>query len=179
MEPRETPPVASAPANATNLGQLSVPANGTVTLKGGDYVISRLDIGNGGELAVASNGQPVNIYIKNNNSGVVVNAGNGVKINATGSAGNLRVWYPGNAQVNVGMGSTMNWVVAAPSSRIQIGMSSTIRGALIGNRVHIKKNSHVIYDASLKVTGTKDMSYNLGPKKIDHREAVSWQELDQ
>lgn len=179
MDPRVTPPVPSAPSTATNLGAVKVAAGETLTLRSGDYVVTKFEMGNGAEVAVLPDSGPVNIYIKNANNGAVLNVGKDSRINTGGSSGDLRIWYPGNAQMNIGMGTVFKGVIAAPSSRMQVDMNSTIQGALIGNKIRIKKGSKLIFDAALSSATSADMTYTLGPKPIDHREAVSWQELDE
>lgn len=179
MDPRVTPPVPSPPPTATNLGAVKVAGGEKLTLRGGDYVVTKLEMGNGAEVSVLPDSGPVNIYIKNANNGAVLNVGNNSRINTGGGSGDLRIWYPGNAQMNIGMATVFKGVIAAPSSRMQVDMNSTVQGALIGNKIHIKKGSKLIFDTSLSTATSPDMTYSLGPKPIDHREAVSWQELDE
>jgi hypothetical protein len=179
LSPRDTPPVLSPPPNSTNLGTFKVDAGQSVKLPAGNYVVNKFEMGMGAELSVTgTSSMPVNIFIKNANNGIVIDMANNARVNVAGKSSDLRIWYPGNAQINMGKSSVFNGVVAAPGSRIQVGMNSYVRGALIGNRVHIKKDSVIIFDASLK-SAPGDLTYNLGPKPIDHRQAVSWQELDE
>lgn len=131
--------VVSAPAGATNLGAFNV--NGTVTLAGGDYQASVINVNSGGRLQVSG---PVRIWVS---GGVNINA----LANPNGTPKNLELLLTGTTPANVNSGGQLFGLLYAPQA--QVFVNALVFGAVVGSTVTLNSGGQVHFDQDSGCTG--------------------------
>lgn len=168
-----SPPTTAVPKT------INLSANSTMTLTAGDYVTSSIAISGNARLSVDSTNGPINIYVAGSGSsnGITI-GGNG--ISNSSQPGNLRIWYAGNGNVQLGGNGTLAAVIYAPNAPVLIRGNGNIVGAVVGGSIDEGGNGSVVYDNTLSSAGP--MYYPTGQssatgQSVQNFQTVSWYEF--
>lgn len=145
------------PTSLTNLGDLSVSGNNTVTLGGGTYWYNTIKIsGNGkvdftGAATVYVTGK---IEVSGNGIGTASNAPPNLLIYSQGQSSGI----PGGGDVKVSGNGNFYGAIYAPDSTINISGNGMLYGALVGDKVKDSGNGNIHFDEALSQVGASNSS---------------------
>lgn len=175
------PDAPSAPANATNLGAISLSGNKTYTIPAaGNYVVSSISISGNGQLKFPSSGV-VNLYVQGSGASISI-AGNGIST-PTNYPANVRIWYSGSQDVTITGNGSGKAVIFAPNANVKVAGNGAFYGAVVGKSIDIAGNGGFHYDEALgrnqdlvyyppKTVNTTTTTFSFG-----NYQAVSWMEF--
>ena len=129
----------------TNLGDLSVSGNNTVTLSAGTYYYDDIKVSGNGK--VKFNG-PVTLYL----SGTLRISGNGFSTSSN-TPTNLTVYVETSQPVSFTGNANFYGVVYAPLSAVSTSGNGSVYGAMVGKTVTMRGNGHLHYDEALGGVG--------------------------
>lgn len=129
------------PSNLTNLGNLRLSGNTTMTLGGGDYWYSSISITGNGRLNFTG---AANVYV----TGSVRIAGNGVGTSQNTPA-NFSLNVSGVREVAFSGNGNFYGAVYAPDSGLQITGNGSIFGSIVGDSIQQSGNAYIHYDEAL------------------------------
>lgn len=162
-------PVQNPPASVSNLGDLVIPANTTVTLAPGDYMVNSISVGLGAQVNV-SGSTGARFFVSENptftGDAPIKIAGN---VNTNGTPANFQVWYSGSNAIKMSGGSYTG-TVYAPNAPIYAGPTASnysslnIFGAITGKSIQglasdgtttasTAKNLNIHFDTNLANAG--------------------------
>jgi len=152
--PIDYPAAPSAPAEAVNLGALSVSGNKTIQIPPGNYKVNSISVSGNGKILLVPDAQgnygPVRFFVEGSSSGsnVIQLTGNSI-INPSRSPSNLQLWYGGSKNVLVAGNSNFYGVIYAPGADVKITGNGTYFGSFVGNTVTDDGNGYVHFDKAL------------------------------
>ncbi|MBW2185544.1 MAG: hypothetical protein JRG71_03795 [Deltaproteobacteria bacterium] len=138
------------------ISELLVNKTTTINLAAGNYFIERVELKNGTEIIIDTDGQ-VNIYIKDYLG--TSPAGNSLSFNKDGVTENLIVYLYENALFEVGNGNNddleadFNGIIYSPyeTAKIEFGNNNNIRGAILSaGTVNVGNNTDFDYSTEVK-----------------------------
>jgi hypothetical protein len=138
-------PNAIVPANAANLGAISLSSSSTRTLTAGTYVASSLSITGQATLIADTSAGAVTLYV----TGSVSIGGQGV-MNTTGQPRYLSLIQVGGAGVTYAGKGDYSGSIYAPQSVLTLSGQGTLYGAFDGVAIEQSGNGVIHYDQSLK-----------------------------
>ncbi len=144
--------------SGTNLGNLSIASDNTVTLPGGTYIYDNISVS--GRLQFTG---PAKVYV----NGTLTVVDNGKVSASMNLPPNLLFFGAGSGAVSIG-GSDFYGGIYAPRSSISITDSISFYGSAIGNSVNTTGNISFHYDLALQNSGSA------GPATVT---VLSWQDL--
>lgn len=130
------------PSNLTNQGVLSLSAKDTLTLSGGTYWYSSIDIS--GDAKVSFTGSAT-LYV----SGSISVTGKGF-VTAQNLPPNLLIYVQGSSTVSLAGKADFYGAVYAPDSEVTLSGNTKFFGAVVGNAIHDSGKALVRYDEALK-----------------------------
>lgn len=133
------------PGGLTNLGDLSVSGNNTVTLAAGTYYYDDISVSGNGNLVFTG---AVTLYA----SGQVSVSGNGITT-ASNLPTNLVIYVENPDDVTISGNGDFYGAIYAPLSDINVSGNGDMFGALIGEEVEVSGNGDVHYDEALEDIG--------------------------
>lgn len=114
---------------------------GTLTLKAGKYVVTRLNL-NSGTLSIDDSAGPVALWVLD-----FLSPSSTVTV-ASGKASRFWMVYNGTQQVNNNTNNNFTGVLFAPAA--EINLNYVINGAVVGGKVTLNSPSKVHFDTGLK-----------------------------
>jgi Tfp pilus assembly protein PilX len=147
---------------------LRIGSDSSLTLTGDIYSFCYLEIGNGGELRVASRAAgrpPLRVYIDRpencaaagSNKGSVRVENNGKWINQTSDPAMLHLYVEGSSTQSTNVyfrnnsetGENMSLVVYAPNSNLEINNNGYLYGAVAAKRITVENNASLIWNPQM------------------------------
>ena len=138
------------PSGCTNQGSLSLSGNTTLTLTGGTYCYSSVNIAGNGRLIFTG---PASFYVTGN----FTLGGNGF-ISSNDLPANLKLFVQGTRTVAINGNGNIYGVVYAPQSGVNISGNGWIYGSATGNTLQQSGNGQVHYDEALNQGGDPNLS---------------------
>jgi hypothetical protein len=145
----------SAPAPSPTY---SIVQGTTNFIQPGNYTASSINMGDGGQIIVASNlgAQPFRLFVDGSSNGAnainITGTGSSNGIRNSGTPSNVQIYYNGAKNVNINNQRGLSAVVYAPNATINLqpSLSSQVPyfGSFVGNVVNTK-NAFVHFDRSL------------------------------
>ena len=130
------------PPNLANQGALSVSSKDTVTLPGGAYWYSSINIS--GDALVNFTG-PATLYV----SGSISITGKGI-VTSQNLPPNLLIYVQGSPTVSLAGKDNFYGAVYAPDSNVSLSGNAALYGAVVGAVIHDSGKALVRYDEALK-----------------------------
>lgn len=137
------------PSHLTNLGTLTVNGNDSLTLPGGNYFYSSINISGNGRVNFRN---PTTLYV----SGDVKITGNGT-LTAQDLPSNLEIKMKGNRPIEINGNGDYFGRVYAPASNVVVTGNGSIFGEAVGKTIQASGNGSFHYDEAL-ADGTSNSS---------------------
>jgi hypothetical protein len=135
-------------------GSVSVNGGTTVNLAPGTYTFNALTLTGGSMLVVTSGPVVINIAGGSLNANAsALDLSGGSVVNATGTASNVQINYPGSNPIKLSGGTQTYAFIYAPNAAVNLSGGSHFYGSIVGNTINSSGNTAIHDDEGLPGIG--------------------------
>jgi len=129
------------PGNLSNQGSLTVSGSNTLTLSGGTYWYSSIQISNSAKLIFTG---PTTLYVTNG-----ITLSNSAKMYASGNRPSDLLIQAQGSTANLSNSTELYGALYAPNAHVTLSNSAALHGVVMANRVTMSNSSRLHYDEDL------------------------------